>query len=136
MGVVGQQQGVAGDHLGDVPGHPGLGQTPFLEVLGSNAGELLDLRGHEAAGGQSDELIVLLRHRGDTGDLFHHHGGELDDLVPIKLQAGGFGVEEHQPVIFCEKGSEFGHSLSPKSMYVVGNGRLCYDAHRIKASVV
>ena len=93
MGIVGKKQSVALDHFRNIPGHPGLGQTLFPEVLGGNAGELFDFRRHEAAGAQGDELVIFLNDLGNTVYPFHHHRGEFDDLVPGKEQSRGFRVE-------------------------------------------
>ena len=99
MGVVGQQQGVARDELGDVPADPSLGDALLPQVLGGDAGELLDLRGHEAAGAQIHKLVVFLNDPVAADALFHSHGGELDDLVPAVVQAGGLRVQDHQTVV-------------------------------------
>ena len=83
MGVVGQQQGVALNHFGNVPADSGLGQSPLPQILGGNAGQLLDFRRHKPAGGQGNQLVVLLHHLGRSVHLLQHHGGKLDDLVPV-----------------------------------------------------
>ena len=100
MGVIGQQQGVSSDHFRDIPGDSCLGQALFPEVLGGNAGQLLDFRRNETARGQGDELVILPDHGGHTVHPFHHRGGELDDLIPVEEKACGLGVKDHQPVIF------------------------------------
>ena len=83
MGVVGQQQGVALNHLRDVPADSGLGQSPLPQVLGGDAGQLLNFRRHKPAGGQGDQLVVLLHHLGRSVHPLQRHGGKLNDLVPV-----------------------------------------------------
>ena len=83
MGVVGQQQGVALNHFGNVPADSGLGQSPFPQVLGGDAGQLLNFRRHKPAGGQGDQLVVLLHHLRRSVHPLQNHGGKLNDLVPV-----------------------------------------------------
>ena len=113
MGIVGQQQGIAPDHFGDIPGNPGLGQTPLPEVGGGNACQLLDLRRHKATGGEGNQFIVFPDHLRSAIHPLHHNGGEFDDLVPAEQQAGGFRVEKHQAVIFGKQPVKSGHIHSP-----------------------
>ena len=74
--------------------------SPFPDILGGDAGELFNFRGHKAAGGQGDEFVIFLHHGGDAIYLLHYNGGEFDDLVPVEQQSGGLRVKQHQPVIF------------------------------------
>ena len=104
MCVIGQKQGVAPDHLRHIPGNPGLGKAPFPEILGGDAGELLDFWRHKATGGKGDQLVVGLDNLGDAIHPLHHHGGKFDDLIPGEEQAGGLGIKEDQTVIFGKKG--------------------------------
>ena len=100
MGIVGQQQGVAFHQPGNIGADPGLGNPLFRQVLGGNAGELLNHWRHHTAWPQGDQLIVFLHHHRLTIPLLHHHSGKLNDLIPGKQQTGCFRIKQHQPVIF------------------------------------
>ena len=102
MGIIGQKEGISSNHVRNIPGHPGLGEATLPEVLRRDARQLLNLGRHEAAGAKGNQLVIFPGHGRETAHQFHHHSGELNDLVPVELEAGGLRVEEHQLVVFLK----------------------------------
>ena len=113
MGIVGQQQGVPGDELGDVPADPGFGQAPLPDVLVGDAREGHNLGRDEHPRRQGHQLVIFADHLWPLRGLLHRYGGEFDDLVALVGKPGGLRVKQHQPVIPAEQTLQLGHiSLS------------------------
>ena len=105
VGIVGGEQGVACQQVGDLTGGLISGDAPLMYILGGDAGEPLDLRRHLLPRGKPDQPVILLRHAA----ALQHHGGKLDDLVPLKAEPGGLGVKNQDTVIALKQSVQMLH---------------------------
>ena len=111
MGIIGKQQGVAGEHIRNIRTDLFLGNAPLEDVHGGNPGELGDHVRHGVAGGQRDQIVIF---PGDNDFIFpalQYYGGKFNDLIPGEIQSGSFGIKNDEFIVFFRNISYICHII-------------------------